>query len=51
LDFCQPGDGKPYVSIYRAWNTARQNVGLSDVRMHDLGHSFASLLINAGRIL
>lgn len=49
--FANPETGKPYVSIYCAWNTARQNVGLSDVRMHDLRHSFASLLINAGRTL
>ena len=26
-------------------------MGLSDVRMHDLRHSFASLLINSGRTL
>jgi len=49
--FANPETGKPYVSIYYAWNTARQNVGLSDVRMHDLRHSFASLLINSGRTL
>jgi site-specific recombinase XerD len=49
--FANPETGKPYVSIYYAWNTARQNVGLSDVRMHDLRHSFASLLIISGRTL
>jgi integrase len=49
--FASPETGKPYVSIYYAWNKARQNVGLSDVRMHDLRHSFASLLINSGRTL
>jgi integrase len=49
--FANPETGKPYVSIYYAWNTARKSVGLSDVRMHDLRHSFASLLINSGRTL
>jgi integrase len=49
--FANPETGKPYVSIFYAWNTARKSVGLSDVRMHDLRHSFASLLINSGRTL
>jgi len=39
------------VSVFCAWNTARKNAGLSDVRLHDLRHSFASLLINSGRTL
>lgn len=49
--FANPQTGKPYVSIFYAWNTARKSIGLSDVRMHDLRHSFASLLINSGRTL
>jgi integrase len=49
--FANPDTGKPYVSIFSAWNTARRNAGLSDVRIHDLRHSFASLLINQGRTL
>jgi len=49
--FANPDTGKPYVSIYCAWHTARTKAGLTDVRMHDLRHSFASLLINAGRTL
>ncbi len=49
--FANPHTGKPYVSIFCAWNTARMNAGLADVRMHDLRHSFASLLINSGRTL
>jgi integrase len=49
--FANPETCKPYVSIFYAWNTARKSVGLSDVRMHDLRHSFASLLINSGRTL
>ena len=49
--FANPVTGKPYVSVHFAWDRARKSVGLSDVRMHDLRHSFASLLINSGRTL
>ena len=49
--FANPRTDKPYVSIFCAWNTARKNAGLADVRMHDLRHSFASLLVNSGRTL
>jgi len=49
--FANPQTDKPYVSIFVAWNTARKHAGLADVRMHDLRHSFASLLINSGRTL
>ncbi len=49
--FANPTTGKPYVSVFSSWNTARKKVGLRDVRMHDLRHSFASFLVNAGRSL
>jgi integrase len=49
--FANPDTGKPYVSIFWAWNTARRRADLADVRVHDLRHSFASLLINSGRTL
>jgi integrase len=49
--FANPKTNKPFVSIFCAWNTAREKAGLSDVRVHDLRHSFASLLINSGRSL
>ena len=49
--FANPETAKPYVSVYFAWNTVRQHAGLAGVRMHDLRHSFASLLINSGRTL
>jgi len=42
---------KPYVSIFNSWNTARCEVNLQDVRIHDLRHSYASFLVNAGRSL
>jgi integrase len=46
--FANPKTLKPYVSIFGSWNTARTTAGLSDVRVHDLRHSFASFLVNAG---
>ena len=49
--FPNPDTKKPYVSIFCAWDTARQSVGLGDVRVHDLRHSHASFLVNAGRTL
>ena len=49
--FPNPKTAKPYVSIFTSWNTARKQVGLADVRIHDLRHSFASFLVNAGRSL
>jgi integrase len=39
------------VSIYYAWNTARNAAGLPDVKCHSLRHSYASFLVNAGRTL
>ena len=49
--FANPKTGVPYVTIFNSWNTARKLAGLSDVRIHDLRHSFASFLVNAGRPL
>ena len=49
--FPNPDTKKPFVSIFCAWDTARQSVGLGDVRVHDLRHSHASFLVNAGRTL
>ena len=49
--FANPKTLKPFVSIFYAWDTARKRAGLADVRIHDLRHSFASLLVNNGRTL
>lgn len=49
--FPNPDTKKPFVSIFCAWDTARKSVGLADVRVHDLRHSHASFLVNAGRTL
>jgi integrase len=46
--FSNPNTCKPYVSIFCSWHTARTAAGLADVRIHDLRHSFASFLVNAG---
>ena len=46
-----PRTGKPFVSVFGAWNTVRTKAGLPEVRIHDLRHSFASFLINSGRSL
>jgi integrase len=49
--FANPNTGKPFVSMYYGWDTARRLAGLPEVRIHDLRHSFASMLINQGRSL
>ena len=46
--FPNPKTLQPFVSIFCSWNTARKLAGLGDVRIHDLRHSFASFLVNAG---
>ena len=46
--FPNPDTGKPYVSIFYAWNSARTKAGIKDVRIHDLRHTFASTLVNQG---
>ena len=43
-----PDTLKPYVSVKRAWDTARRDAGMPDLRIHDLRHSAASFMINAG---
>lgn len=49
--FANPNTRKPYISFYYSWHTARKDAGLADLRVHDLRHSFASFLVNAGRSL
>lgn len=49
--FANPKTGLPYVSFFYSWNAARHRAGLPDLRVHDLRHSFASFLVNAGRSL
>jgi integrase len=40
--------GKPFVSIKRCWATAIDKAGLPGLRIHDLRHSAASFMLNAG---
>jgi len=49
--FANPKTLKPYVSIFYSWDTARKLAGMPALRVHDLRHSFASFLVNAGRSL
>ncbi|MGV0960483.1 MAG: tyrosine-type recombinase/integrase [Limnohabitans sp.] len=39
---------KPFLSLYGCWDNARKRAELFDLRLHDLRHSFASNLVNAG---
>ena len=39
---------EPYSDVKRAWAAARKAAGLPDLHMHDLRHSAASFMINAG---
>lgn len=49
--FANPKTRKPFVGIFYSWDTARKKAGMPDLRIHDLRHSFASFLVNAGRSL
>lgn len=49
--FANPKTGEPFVSFFYSWNNARIRAGLPEFRIHDLRHSFASYLVNAGRSL
>ena len=49
--FTNPNTGRPFVTIFRSWDTARRRAQLPELRIHDLRHSFASFLVNAGRSL
>lgn len=42
---------KPLADIYVFWNELRRRLGIRDMRIHDLRHSYASFLVNAGHSL
>lgn len=48
-----PGDtpGQPVKEIRRFWAQVQKAVGIPDVRIHDLRHTFASLLVSGGASL
>ncbi len=53
-EFCFPNPktgNKPYVTITRVWHRIREEAGLSNFRIHDVRHSYASFLANSGRTL
>jgi integrase len=46
--FPNPKTGKPYYSCRDAWVTARNKAGLPGLRMHDLRHTYASMMLDSG---
>lgn len=48
--FPSPVTGGPYTAITRAWYRLRAKAGVS-IRLHDLRHGFASMLVSGGRSL
>lgn len=46
-----PNYGKPYTTIMKVWSRLRTKAQLPHLRLHDLRHSYASFLVNAGRSL
>ncbi|MEW6119219.1 MAG: tyrosine-type recombinase/integrase [Pseudomonadota bacterium] len=46
--FINPDTGKPYTHIRHTWKRIRAKAGMPWLRLHDLRHSFASMLVNAG---
>ena len=46
-----PKTRKPYENFFHSWDTARKLAGLADCRVHDLRHSAASNMANAGQSL
>lgn len=43
--------GNPYTNIHKAWGKIREKAGMRMIRIHDLRHVHASLMINSGRTL
>jgi len=49
--FISDQTGRPLRYIQKVWERLRKEAGLPNLRIHDLRHQFASLLVNAGRSL
>ncbi|GAB1409271.1 site-specific integrase [Desulfovibrionales bacterium] len=49
--FPNPETGKPFRHFFKIWERIRKEAGLPDMRIHDLRHVHASILINSGRSL
>jgi integrase len=52
-EYVIPGDrpGAPFVGIQKPWQRIRKLAGLTDLRLHDLRHGFASTGVAAGESL
>ena len=46
--FCGNKKGTHLVTVQKTWDRIRKKAGISDVRIHDLRHSFASFMIKNG---
>lgn len=46
--FINKRTGKPLTTISKTWGRLREEAGISDMRLHDLRHTFGSLCVNAG---
>jgi integrase len=42
---------KPYTDIKKSWLRLKTLAGMPELRLHDLRHQYASLLVNSGRSL
>lgn len=49
--FINEQTGKPYKAVLKVWERLREKAGVPSLRLHDLRHQFASLLVNSGRSL
>jgi integrase len=49
--FPSPITGRPSASLHFPWDRIRKKAGLHDVRLHDLRHSFASVLVTQAETL
>ncbi|MBU3069390.1 tyrosine-type recombinase/integrase [Aestuariicella sp. G3-2] len=49
--FVNKRTGKRYTNVNKPWHRIRAMAGLPELRLHDLRHQFASMLVNSGRSL
>jgi integrase len=48
-EYVFPGkDGRPLTDVKRIWSSICKRAGLSDIRIHDLRHTYASILASSG---